>query len=186
MLEPAPDPPYPQPMDAYVYLRIAPGTMAEVLAGLASKQGIRRAVAVVGSWDVLLHAEGSDLKTIAKVVLSEIHFVPGVVKSMTAPVVPPDRIGITGFGGPKPPPIVADACYVHIRAESGAAASIAERLSEMPDVAGVAVLGGEWDLLTCVTQPWEIASGVILDRIHQLPGITSTSTLVSIEFREPD
>src|SRR4051794_31892015 len=96
MLEPAFGRPYPpKAWTRTSYLRIAPGTMAEVLAGLATKQGIRRAVAVVGSWDVLLHAEAADLKTIANVVLSEIHFVPGVVKSMTAPVVPPDRIGIT-------------------------------------------------------------------------------------------
>jgi DNA-binding Lrp family transcriptional regulator len=173
-------------MDAFVYLQIAPGSMAQVLAALATKQGVRRGVAVVGDWDVLVHADGPDLTTIASVVLSDLHHIPGVVRSVTRPVVPPDRIGVTGFGGPKPPPIVADACYVHIRAEAGAAAGIAERLAEMPDVAGVAVLGGDWDLLTCVAHPWEISSGVILDAIHQLPGVVATSTLVSIEYFESE
>lgn len=173
-------------MDAYVYLQIQAGQMSSVIAGLSSKQGVRRAVPVVGGWDVLLHAEGPDLDTIAGVVLSELHHVEGVQRTMTAPVVPADRIGVTGFGGPKPPPIIPNACYVHIRAEAGAAAGIAERLAEMEDIAGVAVLGGEWDLLTCVAQPWEVASGVVLEQLHSLPGVISTNTLVSLEWREPE
>jgi hypothetical protein len=173
-------------MDAYVYLQISPGTMSQVLAGLTSKQGIRRAVAVVGDWDVLVHADGPDLETIGSVVLSEMHHIPGVVRTVTRPVVPPDRIGVTGFGGPKPPPIVANACYVHIRAETSAAAGIAERLGEMPDVAGVAVLGGEWDLLTCVAHPWEIGSGLILEQIHPIPGVVATSTLASIGYQDSE
>ncbi|HEY7477856.1 MAG TPA: Lrp/AsnC family transcriptional regulator [Actinomycetota bacterium] len=173
-------------MDAFVYLRVEPGRMGDVMAGLSTKQGVHRALPVVGEWDVLVHAEGPDLATIARVVLGEVHFIPGVVRTVTAPVVPPDRIGITGFGGPKPPPMIADACYVHIRAEAGAAGGIAERLVEMPDVAGVAVLGGDWDLVTCVAQPWEIASGVVLDQIHQIPGIQATSTLVAIEYEDAE
>jgi DNA-binding Lrp family transcriptional regulator len=173
-------------MDAYVYLLVETGQLSQVLAALSTKQGVRRAVAVVGEWDVLLHAEGPDLDTIAKVVVSELHHVPGVVRTRTTPVVPADRIGVTGFGGPKPPPIVPNACYVQIKAEIGAAGGIAERLADMPDVAGVAVLAGEWDLLTCVTQPWEVASGVILDQLHQIPGIVATSTLVSVQYDEPD
>lgn len=173
-------------MDAYVYLQVQAGSMAEVLAGLSSKQGIRRAVAVIGDWDVIVHAEGPDLDAIATLVLTEIHHIPGVVRSVTAPVVPADRIGVTGFGGPKPPPIIPDACYVHIRAEAGAAAGIAERLSEMSDIAGVAVLGGSWDLLTCVAQPWEVASEVILERLHQIPGVVATSTLVSLTHDDAD
>jgi DNA-binding Lrp family transcriptional regulator len=173
-------------MDAYVYLRIAPGKMGEVLAALSTKQGIRRAVAVVGDWDVLLHAEGPDLPTIASVVLSELHNVPGVLQTVTAPVVPHDRIGIAGFGGPKPPPIVTDACYVHLRTEPGATAGVAERLGEIPEVAGVAVLAGGWDILTCIAHPWEVSSGVILDQLHAIPGIVATKTLVSIEYEEPE
>jgi DNA-binding Lrp family transcriptional regulator len=173
-------------MDAYVYLRIAPGSMSHVLAGLASKSQVRRAIAVVGTWDVLMHAEGPDLATIATQVLSEIHHVPGVVRTATAPVVPPDRVGIAGWGAPHAPAIIGDACYVHIKAQAGAAAGIAERLGDMSDVSGVAVLGGEYDLMACVAQPWEVASGVILEEIHPLPGVVSTDTLVSIVYEEPE
>jgi DNA-binding Lrp family transcriptional regulator len=173
-------------MDAYVSLRVEAGSLPSVLAALSVQQGVRRAVAVIGDWDVLLHAEGPDLDTIATVVLTELHHIPGVVRTMTAPAVPADRIGVTGFGGPQPPPIVPNACYVHIRAAAGAAAGIAERLSEMADVAGVAVLGGEWDLLTCIAQPWEVGSGLILEEVQQIPGIVATKTLVSILYQEPD
>jgi DNA-binding Lrp family transcriptional regulator len=172
-------------MDAYVYLRIQPGRMADVLAGLTSKTAVRRAIAVVGDWDVLVHAEGVDLSAIAGQVLSEIHHIPGVDRSMTAPVVPPDRVGLTGFGGPQPPPIIGDACYVRVKAEPGAAAGIVERVTEMQDVAGVAVTGGVYDLLICVAQPWEVASGVILEEIHDLPGVVETDTLISIQYEEP-
>ncbi len=172
-------------MDAYVYLLIAPGTMNEVLAGLASSSQVRRAIPVVGAWDVMMHAEGPDLATIATQVLSEIHHVPGVLRTVTAPVVPPDRVGIAGWGAPEAPAIIGDSCYVRIKAEAGAAAGIAERLGEMNDVSGVAVLGGEYDLMVCVAQPWEVASGVILEEIHSLPGVVSTDTLVSIAYEEP-
>lgn len=172
-------------MDAYVYVRAEPGKVIEVLRGLSAKQGVRRGVVVVGAWDLLVHAEGPDLATIASVVLSEIHQLPGVVATATAPVVPPDRIGVTGFGGPTPPPIVPNACYVHMKAEAGAAAGIAERLGDLDDIAGVAVLGGAWDLLACIPQPWEVGSGVIIDQVHPIPGIVATNTLVSIAYEEP-
>jgi DNA-binding Lrp family transcriptional regulator len=173
-------------MDAYVYLRVEPGRMTEVLAGLASKPQMRRAITVVGAWDVLVHAEGPDLATIATQVLSQIHDVPGVTRTLTVPVVPPDRVGIAGWGAPQAPAIVGDACYVHIKAQAGAAAGIAERLGEMSDVSGVAVVGGDYDLMACVAQPWEVASAVILEEIHALPGVVSTDTLVSIDYEEPE
>jgi DNA-binding Lrp family transcriptional regulator len=173
-------------MEAYVYLSIAPGSMAPVLTNLAAKHGVREAVAVVGEWDVLAHVDGPDLGTIASTVLAEIHSVAGVTRSVTAPVVPADRIGVGGLAAPQAPQVVRDACYVHIKAEGGAAAGLAERLSDLPDVSGVAVLGGDYDLIVCVAQPWEIACGVILEQIHTLPGILSTNTLVSIDYEEPE
>ncbi|MEO8477619.1 MAG: Lrp/AsnC ligand binding domain-containing protein [Actinomycetota bacterium] len=172
-------------MEAYVYLRVRPGAMHEVLTGLASTQGVRRAIAVVGDWDVLALVDGTDFAAVATQVLSDFQQLPGVERTMTAPVVPPDRVGIAGWGAPSAPAIIGDACYVHIKAEAGAAAGLAERLGDMPDVSGVAVLGGRYDLVACVAQPWEVASGVILEQIHALPGIRDTHTLVSIIYEEP-
>jgi DNA-binding Lrp family transcriptional regulator len=173
-------------VEAYVYLRVAPGRLGSVLTQLAGRQGLRRSLAVVGDWDVMIQVDGPDLEHIATTVLSQIHAVDGVVRTLTAPAVPADRIGIGGFGTIDTPTILAGACYVHIKAQAGAAAGLVERLTEFPDVAGVAVLAGEWDLLVCVAQPWEVASGVILDQIHGLPGVSSTKTLVTVAYEEQE
>ena len=110
------------------------------LAGRARLEAVR--VAVVGDWDVLAQVEGPDLATRSPpTVLGQLHGVDGVVRTLTAPVVPPDRVGIAGFGNVQPPPIVAGACYVHVKAEPGAAAGLVERISEMQDVRG---RGGPW------------------------------------------
>ena len=145
-------------MDAYVYMQVAPGKVPSVLTQLAGRAGLRKALAVVGNWDVLVQIEGPDLDQIAATVLSQLHGVDGVIRTLTTPVVPADRVGVAGFGNVQAPPIVAGACYVHVQAQAGAAAGLVERVSEMQDVAGVAVLGGDWDLLICIAQPWEVAA----------------------------
>jgi DNA-binding Lrp family transcriptional regulator len=170
-------------MDAYVYIRIASGAMAETLAGLSAKPGIKRVVATIGDWDLLLYAKGETLSEIGNRVLAEIHEIPGVVQTITAPVVPPDRAGLFGVAVAIPQ-IVPNACYVHIKAKAGKAVEIGESLAGMDDVDGVALLAGEWDILACVARPWEIASGIILERIHAVPGVISTKTLVSIDYDE--
>ena len=172
-------------MEAFVYLRVRPGTISSVRTRLSSSSVARRSVVVVGDWDVLCLVEGPDLSTIAGAVLGEIQLVEGVERTLTAPVVPPDRLGLVGFGGPPTPPIVRGASYVHIAAEAGAAPGLYERLSEV-GVAGAAVLAGPWDLLACITEPWEVASGIVLDGIQGLPGVRATNTLVSVEFEEAE
>ena len=134
-------------MDAFVYLRISTGAMAAVLAELATKQGAKRAVVTVGDWDVLLHVNGPDLGTIANALVSEIHSVPGVDRTLTAPVIPAERLGLLGELGATLPPIVPNACYVHLRVKAGHALDVYEALRQIPEVAGVAILGGAWDLL---------------------------------------
>jgi DNA-binding Lrp family transcriptional regulator len=172
-------------MEAFVYLRVRPGTITSVRNELASSSAARRSVVVIGDWDVMSLIEGPDLAAIAGNILGEIQMIDGIVRTLTAPVVPPDRLGLVGFGGPPTPPIVRGASYVHIEAEAGAASGLYERLSEV-GVAGAAVLAGRWDLLACLAEPWEVASGIILDKIQSLPGVRATSTLVSVDFEEPE
>lgn len=141
---------------------------------------------VIGDWDVMCLLEGPDLASIGTSVLSEIQVIDGVARTLTAPVVPPDRLGVVGFGGLPTPQIIRGACYVHLEAEAGAAAGLYERLAEIGGVSGAAVLGGRWDLIVCVPEPWEVASSIILEKISPLPGVRSTSTLVSVDYEEPD
>jgi DNA-binding Lrp family transcriptional regulator len=173
-------------MDAYVYLRVQPGRVPAVLTALSTRPGVRQAAVVVGDWDLLARVDGPELSTIAAGVLSEIHRLDGVTRTLTAPVVPSDRIGIGGFGGPTPPTIMPNACYVHIKAAAGAAGPIAERLAEAPEVSGVAVLGGYYDLIVGVAEVWEVATSTIIETIHALPGVVSTNTLVAVAYDEPE
>lgn len=172
-------------MEAFVYLRVRPGSIVPVRNQLTSSAIARRSIVVIGDWDVLCLIEGPDVAGIGTGVLSEIQVIEGIDRTYTAPVVPQDRLGVVGFGGLPTPQIVRGACYVHIEAEPGAAAGLYERLSEIGGVSGAAVLGGRWDLIACIPEPWEVASGIVLERIQALPGIRSTSTLVSIDYEEP-
>jgi DNA-binding Lrp family transcriptional regulator len=173
-------------MEAFVYLRVRPGSIGSVRNRLTSTATARRSVVVIGDWDVLCLIDGPDLATVATGVLSELQTIEGVARTFTAPVVPPDRLGVVGFGGLPTPQIIRGACYVHIEADAGAAAGLYERLSEIGGVSGAAVLGGRWDLMACIPEPWEVASAVVLDKIHALPGVRSTSTLVSVDYEEPE
>ena len=153
-----------------------------------TKQGVQaRGRDRVGDWDVLLHARGPISARSRTPWSAEFHSVPGVDRTLTAPVVPADRIGLTGFGGPKPPPIVPNACYVHLRVKAGQAPREHRRaLRRAPR--------GRWRRrprrrvgpARVRAQPWEIASGVILEQIHAIAGIVATSTLVSIDYEERD
>jgi DNA-binding Lrp family transcriptional regulator len=173
-------------MDAYVYLQVAPGSVPQVMNQLSSVNGVRRAVTVVGEWDILALVEGSELSAIGQLVLSQLHQLEGVQRTYTAPVVPPDRIGI-GWGMQATTPVpIGDACFVHVRAQAGAVAGLVERLSESDAISGLAVLGGRYDLIVAIPQPWEIASGIIIEQLHGLPGVVSTETLVAIRYEEPE
>jgi len=173
-------------MEAYVYLRVAPGKVSDVMNGLSTSNGVRRAVTVIGEWDIMALVEGGDLSSIAQLILSQLHPMEGVTRTYTAPVVPSDRIGI-GWGMQATTPVpIGDACFVHVRAEAGAVAGLVERLSESDEISGLAVLGGRYDLIVAIPQPWEIASGVIIEQLHGLPGVLSTETLVAIRYEEPD
>jgi DNA-binding Lrp family transcriptional regulator len=172
-------------VEAFVYLRVRPGHLVEVRAQLMGTAAARRSTVVIGDWDVLCLVDGPDLSTIGTGVISEIHVIDGVDRTYTAPVVPPDRLGVVGFGGLPTPPIIQGACYVHIRADAGAAAGLYERLADIGGVNGASVLGGRWDLIACVPEPWEVASGLVLEKVHALPGVRETSTLVSVDYEEP-
>jgi hypothetical protein len=173
-------------MEAFVYLRVRPGSIGAVRNKLMSSATARRSVVVIGNWDVLCLVDGPDLATIGSGLLSDIQNIEGIDRTFTAPVVPPDRLGVVGFGGLPIPQIIRGACYVHIQAEAGAAAGLYERLADIGGVSGAAVLGGRWDLMACVPEPWEVAAGIVLEKIQALPGVLSTNTLVSIDYEEPE
>src|SRR5437763_101187 len=105
-----------------------------VVSQLPALPGVKRAITVVGTWDVLAALEGQDLATIAGSIISKVHHVEGIGRTFTAPVVPSDRVGIS-FASVGPPILEpGEACYVHIKTQAGAIEGLVERLSEMQDV----------------------------------------------------
>lgn len=173
-------------MDAFLYVRTAPGTAGRILGEVRLQPGVRRAVLIVGDWDVLGVMEAPDMTAIANGVLTNIQQIEGVLQTRTAPLVPPDRLVASGgFGMVSPPQLTpGDACYVHVRATPGTVPALYERLSEIESVTGVAAMAGEFDLLVEIRRPWEIASGSILEQIQTLPGVLSTETMIGVDYDE--
>jgi DNA-binding Lrp family transcriptional regulator len=56
----------------------------------------------------------------------------------------------------------------------------------MDEVAGVALIAGEDDILAEIPFDWEEAARVVLERIQALPGVRSTNTLVAIDQLPPE
>lgn len=170
-------------MDAYVYLRVAPGQVEDVVISLRGQHGIRRATAVVGDWDVMVLVEGADFQAVAAAVLRGIQPVEGVMRTYTTPVVPFDVLGIHGTGWTIPAiPMHGQehACYVHVRAEAGSVVPAVEALASIRQVSGIAVVAGAFDILVEIPLPWEQAAPIVLEWVHAVPGVRETTTLIAV------
>jgi DNA-binding Lrp family transcriptional regulator len=177
-------------VDAFVYLRVAPGKIEDVVIALRGQRGIRHSVAVLGPWDIIVSVEAADFESIARTVLRHIQATDGILHTYTAPVLPLEMLGIYA-GGPGMPLMPMQrsgpACYVHIRAAAGpgSVAGVVQALGAMDDVAGVAVVAGDHDVIAEIPLTWEEAAPVILDKIHAIPGVSATTTLIAVpEFGE--
>ena len=174
-------------MEAFVYLQVRPGKVEDVVVQLQSVRGVRAAVIVVGDWDVVAAVHGPDLLEIAKSVLRAIHRIDGVERTVTAPVVPGDVLGLAGGGLRTPVPMQqrGDACLVHIQVAPGTATTVVETLAGLEDVAAVALVAGEYDVIAEIPYRWEQAARVIVERVLPLPGVVATKTLVAVPYLEP-
>ena len=169
-------------MDAFVDLRVKPGKVEDVVTQLAASKGVRNAVTVIGDWDVLAAVHGPDMGGIAIDVLRFIHRIEGVERTVTMPVVPADVMGLAGggLGATLPMQHVADACFVRVRTEPGATTHIFEALAEMEELAGVALVAGDDDILAEIPGTWDEGARVVLERLQAIQGVRSTSTLVAV------
>jgi DNA-binding Lrp family transcriptional regulator len=173
-------------VDAFVYLQVRPGRVEDVVVELQGVRGVRAAVVVVGDWDALAAVYGPDLHAIAERVLRSIHRIDGVERTLTAPVVPGDVLGLAGGGLRTPVPMQqpGDACFVHVKVTPGAAAAVVETLAGLEDVAAVALVAGEYDIIAEIPYRWEQAARVIVDLVLPIPGVEATKTLIAIPHLE--
>jgi len=170
-------------VDAFVYLRIRPGKVEEVLMHLEAARGVHHSMLVVGDWDILAAVHGPDLTSIAADVLRSIQRIEGIERSLTTPVVPGHVVGLAGggLGSTMPMQRTGPACFVRIQTTPETTTQIFESLTEMDEVAGVALVAGDDDILAEIPFEWEEAARVVLELIQGLPGVRSTNTLVAIE-----
>jgi DNA-binding Lrp family transcriptional regulator len=169
-------------MFAYVYCRVQPGKVKDVLKGLRDKPGIRRAVAVTGDWDVLValtDEDHPDTQAVGKTVLEQIQPVQGILRTYTAFAVSLGRLGIGG--GPRFPlhSNVGD-CYVHLSVQPGKVKHVIDTLRDLEGVKAEAAIAGRYDIIVEVPGPWDDAAGVIIDKIGAIPGVLSTSTFINL------
>lgn len=171
-----------------MYAQVVPGKVEDVLVALRGTKGVRHAVAVIGDWDVMALVHGPDLAGVAEAVLRRIHRVDGVVRTVTAPIVPPEVLGVAGGSLFAAPPMHAEteACYVHLRTSPESTVRVFEALAAMEEVSGIAVVAGEHDLVAEVPLPWEGAARAVLDRIGKIPGVVETRTLVAVPQLTPE
>lgn len=170
-------------MDAFVYLRVRPGKVEEVLIQLESATGVHHSMLVVGDWDIMAAVHGPDPTSIAADVLRSIQRIDGVERTLTTPVVPGHVVGLAGggLGSTMPMQRTGPACFVRIQTTPERTTQIFESLTEIDEVAGVALVAGEDDLLAEIPFEWEEAARIVLERIQPLPGVRATNTLVAVE-----
>ena len=175
-------------MDAFLYLRVQPRRVEDVVVQLQATRGIRAAVTVIGDWDILAAAHGPDLLSIAEVVVRQVHRIDGVERTVTAPVVPGDVLGLAGGELRTPVPMQqhGDACFVHLRAAPGTAIGLFDALASLGDVSAVALVAGEYDVIAEIPYAWEQAARVIVEHVIPLPGVVATKTLVAVPYLEPE
>jgi DNA-binding Lrp family transcriptional regulator len=168
-------------VEAFVYVAARPGMVEDVYAQIIGSKGVRNADIVVGDWDILVSVYGPDLPTIALDVLRSIHRIEGVARTLTAPVVPPDVIGLGDSGlVAVPAQRIGEACFVRIRTKPEASTRIFEQLAEMDEVAGVAVVAAEENIMVEIPYAWDRSARLVIEQIQAIDGVLSTNTLVAL------
>jgi len=68
---------------AFVFIETAVGKTKEVYRALQKIEAIKSVDPVTGPYDIIITVEGDDLNTIGNLITSKIHFVPGVIRTVT-------------------------------------------------------------------------------------------------------
>jgi DNA-binding Lrp family transcriptional regulator len=167
--------------EAFVYVAARPGTVEDVYAQIVGSKGVRHADMVIGDWDVLVTVHGPDMATIALDILRTIDRIDGVARTMTVPVVPAEVLGLVDSGVVAVPvQRSGEACIVRIKTTPQATTRIFDALAEMDEVAGVAIVAGEEDIVVEIPFPWNRAAHFVIDRVMSMDGVLSTNTLIAL------
>ncbi|HWV26072.1 MAG TPA: Lrp/AsnC ligand binding domain-containing protein [Aeromicrobium sp.] len=74
-------------VQAYVLIQTEVGKAAEVAVAISRIDGVTQAEDVTGPYDVIVRAEGPSVDELGALVVSQIQQVPGIVRTLTCPIV---------------------------------------------------------------------------------------------------
>lgn len=74
-------------VQAFVLIQTDSGKASEVAHSIGSIDGVMSSEAVTGPYDVIVSAEAADVDALGHLVVANIQPVPGIVRTLTCPVV---------------------------------------------------------------------------------------------------
>ncbi|HSJ72185.1 MAG TPA: Lrp/AsnC ligand binding domain-containing protein [Acidimicrobiia bacterium] len=74
-------------VQAFVLIQTDSGKASEVSRAIGQIDGVKSAEAVTGPYDVIVAAEAADVDALGHLVVTLIQPVPGIVRTLTCPVV---------------------------------------------------------------------------------------------------
>lgn len=74
-------------MNAYVLIRIRPGTIPEAINNMRRLKGIKQASMTFGPYDVVAVVEAKNVSELGELIAKEIQPIPGVLETITCLVV---------------------------------------------------------------------------------------------------
>ena len=154
--------------------------MADLAAALPE---VREAVAVTGEWDVIAAVTDLDPMALETTVIRQVQELPGVVWTMTSPVVPTDSLGMSSGPPPAPPLQLTDevVALVNVNFEPTMGERLVAELSSAPTVRGIVVLSGRYDALVEVGgDSWEAVVHAIFAEVQTAPGVVATATALAV------
>lgn len=74
-------------IQAYVLVQAMPGQPGQVAGAIGAVQGVVSTDVVGGPFDVIVRVEAPDMDELGRLLIARIQTVPGVVRTLTCPVV---------------------------------------------------------------------------------------------------
>ncbi len=74
-------------VQAFVLIQTDSGKASEVARAIGDIEGVNASEAVTGPYDVIVSAEAADVDALGQLVVTRIQPVPGIVRTLTCPVV---------------------------------------------------------------------------------------------------
>ena len=74
-------------MNAYVLMKIRPGTIPEAVQNLRRVKGVKEASMTFGPYDIVAIVEGQSISALGNLIATEIQPIPGVLETLTCLVV---------------------------------------------------------------------------------------------------